>query len=114
MLGAPAAGLGASGRDRSRLREPTTQRMLPRARREPVSMRRMPRYFFDENGTRDEDGLELDGRKEARAEAVRALPDTARDVLPDGEELTMTVGVRELEGPVFFRATLTFKCDWLS
>ena len=72
----------------------------------------MPRYFFDENGARDLNGLEMDGPEEARAEAVKALPDVARDVLPDGDGLTMTIAVRERDGPVFFRASLTLKCEW--
>src|SRR3954454_24340819 len=72
----------------------------------------MPRYFFDETGTRDRDGLDLTGREQARAQAIMALPDMARDVLPDGEELTLAVAVREADGPVFFRATLTLKCEW--
>jgi hypothetical protein len=71
----------------------------------------MTRYFFDENGARDLNGLELDGPEDARGAALKALPDMARDVLPDGDELTMTVAVREREGPVFFRASLTLKCE---
>jgi hypothetical protein len=73
----------------------------------------MPRYFFDENGTPDQDGLDLFGREQARTQAVKALPDMARDVLPNGEALTLAVAVREADGPVFFRATLTLKCEWL-
>ena len=73
----------------------------------------MPRYFFDENGARDQDGLDLFGREQARVQAVKALPDMARDVLPDGEALMLAVAVREADGPVFFRATLTLKCEWL-
>ena len=73
----------------------------------------MTRYFFDENDTHDRDGLEMAGREQARTQAVKALPDMARDVLPDGDELTLTVTVREADGPVFFRATLTLKCEWL-
>jgi hypothetical protein len=73
----------------------------------------MLRYFSDENEDRDQDGLVLAGREQARTQAVKALPDMARDVLPDGEELTLAVAVREADGPVFFRASLTLKCEWL-
>jgi len=45
----------------------------------------MPRYFFDLDGVTDQSGLELDGPEQARSEAIKALPDVARDVLPDGE-----------------------------
>src|SRR4051812_18072207 len=69
----------------------------------------MPRYFFDENGTRDRDGLDLAGREQARRQAIKALPDMARDVLPDGKELTLAVAVREADGAVFFRASLILK-----
>jgi hypothetical protein len=73
----------------------------------------MPRYFFDEDDARDLVGMQLDGPERARAEAVKALPDMARDVLPDGEELTLAVAVRDMDGRVFFRASLTLKCEWV-
>jgi hypothetical protein len=72
---------------------------------------RMPRYFFDQHDQHDQIGLELDGPEQARAEAVRALTDIARDVLPNGEKLSLIVAVREGDGPVFFRASLTFQCN---
>jgi hypothetical protein len=44
------------------------------------------RYFFDvfdgDISTTDADGLELDGLQSAQQEAVRALPDVARDARP--------------------------------
>jgi hypothetical protein len=56
-------------------------------------------------------GLELDGPEQARAEAVKALPDMARDVLPDGDHLRLAVSVRDETGRVFFRASLTLRCE---
>ena len=77
----------------------------------------MPRYFFDESDgdkhDRDEVGLLLDGPDAARSEAVRALPDMARDVLPDGHHRTLAVSVRTPDDGVVFRASLTLKCEWL-
>ncbi len=72
----------------------------------------MPRYYFDEHDgdtfTKDEEGLELDGIEAARAEARKALPDIARDVLPkDGDRRTMVVKVRDEAGKVVITATLS-------
>ena len=35
-------------------------------------------------------------------------------ITPDADELTMAVAVRKADGPVFFRASLTLKCEWLA
>ena len=72
----------------------------------------MPRYYFDEYDgetvTQDDEGLELDGIGAARAEARKALPDIARDVLPeDGDRRTMVVKVRDEAGKVVITATLS-------
>ncbi len=72
----------------------------------------MPRYYFDEYDgetvTQDDEGLELDGIEAARAEARKALPDIARDVLPeDGDRRTMVVKVRDEAGKVVITATLS-------
>lgn len=71
----------------------------------------MPRFFFDTfDGTRfvpDEDGLELDNIETAKAEAQKALPDLARDGLPDGNHNTFVVSVRDEEGKVVLRAALS-------
>jgi hypothetical protein len=77
----------------------------------------MPRYFFDATDgdqiSRDDVGILLDGPDEARAEAVKALPDMARDVLPDGQYRKLAVSVRTPDSGILFRASLTFKCEWL-
>jgi hypothetical protein len=72
----------------------------------------VPRYYFDEYDgetvTQDDEGLELDGIEAARAEARKALPDIARDVLPeDGDRRTMVVKVRDEAGKVVITATLS-------
>jgi hypothetical protein len=77
----------------------------------------MPRFYIDtDDGTttvRDIVGLELDGAETARSEALRALPGITRDVFPDGEKLIVTVLVREMDGAQLFRASLTFRCEWV-
>jgi hypothetical protein len=42
----------------------------------------------------------------ARAEAQRALPDLARDALPDGKQRTFVGNVRDEAGQVVLRARL--------
>jgi hypothetical protein len=77
----------------------------------------MPRYFFDiddgERVTTDLDGLELDGPETAKAEAVRVLPNVARDVLPDGDARTLSTTVRTADQGSIFRASLTLRCEWV-
>jgi hypothetical protein len=72
----------------------------------------VPRYYFDvsdgDTFTKDDVGLELDGIEAARAEARKALPDIARDVLPEGgDRRTMTIRVRDEAGKVLITATLS-------
>ena len=79
----------------------------------------MPRYYFDEYDgytvTQDDEGLELDGIEAARAEARKALPDIARDVLPeDGDRRTMVVKVRDEAGTVLITATLSMLIETAS
>lgn len=71
----------------------------------------VPRYFFDTyDGSRlvpDSDGIELKNLETAKAEAQKALPDLARDSLPDGDQKTFIVSVRDEAGQVVLRAALT-------
>jgi hypothetical protein len=48
-----------------------------------------------------------------RYAAVDALPDIARDELPDGDNRTMTVKVRDLAGKYLLEASLTVNVRWL-
>jgi hypothetical protein len=75
-----------------------------------------PNDFFDiDDGnhlTTDSDGVELAGPEAARIEALRALPEMALGVLPDGNVRTLVATVHTVDGPVFFLASLTLKCEW--
>jgi hypothetical protein len=59
----------------------------------------MPRFYFDtSDGERciaDENGLILDDVEEAKAEAVKALPDMARDGLRGADYREFAVNVRD-------------------
>jgi hypothetical protein len=76
----------------------------------------MARYFFDTSDgkklMRDEVGIELDDLARVRAEAIDAVPDLARDKLPDGDERVFLVQARDHGGRVVFTATLSFKGEW--
>ena len=69
------------------------------------------RYYFDiRDGNRfikDEAGLELDGIEAVRREAVRALRGTVGDVLPDGDQRSVAVAVRNEDGKPLLMASLT-------
>ena len=71
----------------------------------------MPRYFFDTyDGNQmapDEAGLELADIAAAKVEAQKALPDMARDAMPDGNHRTFVVSVRDEAGTVVVRAALS-------
>ncbi|MBB3017499.1 hypothetical protein FHR70_000539 [Microvirga lupini] len=71
----------------------------------------MARYFFDTyDGSRlisDAEGIELESLDMARIEAQKALPDLARDALPDGDHKSFIVSVRDDAGQVVLRAALT-------
>ncbi|MBJ6126377.1 hypothetical protein JAO75_13280 [Microvirga sp. BT325] len=55
----------------------------------------------------DTDGIELESVEMARIEAQKALPDLARDALPDGNQKTFIVSVRDEAGQVVLRAALS-------
>ena len=71
----------------------------------------MPRYFFDtydsDRFVLDETGQEFEVFEAAKAEAQRALPDMAGDALPDGNHCTFVVSVRDTEGAVVVRMSLS-------
>jgi len=71
----------------------------------------LARYFFDTyDGSRlisDTEGIELQNVGMAKIEAQKALPDLARDALPDGDQKTFIVSVRDEGGQVVLRAALT-------
>ena len=76
----------------------------------------MPRYFFDtddgDRSHRDDDGLDLPHPEAARRAALDALPDMARDKMPDGDRRTLVAAVRDERGTVVYSATLSLEGDW--
>ena len=76
----------------------------------------MPIFFFDtDNGDtsyRDDEGLDLPDEEAARKAALHALPDMARDKLPDADRRTFGVTVRDANGLVVYDATLSLKGEW--
>ena len=71
----------------------------------------MPRFYFDTyDGDRflpDETGIEFKDIKAAKDEAQKALPDMAKDALPDGNHRTFVVSVRDEAGQVVLRVALS-------
>jgi hypothetical protein len=78
----------------------------------------MSRYYFDTHDGvepfRDDVGLDIETLEHVRRAAIEALPDMAREDLPDGEERTFRVSVRDEQGGVIFVAELAFRSGWLS
>jgi hypothetical protein len=78
----------------------------------------MPRYFFDtydgNHASLDEEGVECGSRQQIQDCAIDALPDIARDELPDGLEQLFWVKVRDESGRLVFEASLTLTSRWLA
>ena len=73
----------------------------------------MARYFFDlRDGagmSPDEEGTELDGVEEARAQVMHALPAiAAHHIRTDGDNADFEMTVRDASGHELMRATLSF------
>ncbi len=70
----------------------------------------MPRFYIDTSDQdfycRDETGFELPDLKAAKTAAVDALPDMARDELPDGDHRTFLTIVRGEDGAPILQASL--------
>ncbi|MGN6145673.1 MAG: DUF6894 family protein [Mesorhizobium sp.] len=77
----------------------------------------MPRYFFDtydqDELNRDDEGLECNVKAEIQERAIDALPDMAREALPDGPNHDFRVQVRNENDRVVFQATLVLRSEWL-
>ncbi len=75
----------------------------------------MARYYFDTHDgdhlVTDEEGLECGGTPAIRSEALNALSDMAHDVVPKSPHHPMLVSVRDKEGHVVLRATLSLDID---
>ncbi len=78
----------------------------------------MSRIFFDtyDGGLfiPDEQGLELEGPEAAKLEAQRALREMAWDKLPDGNQHSFIVSVRDEAGQVVLRAALSLVVEYPS
>ena len=78
----------------------------------------MPRYFIDssdgERDERDDVGLDLPDDETARRTALDALPDMAREVLPNGDQRTFAVHVRTADGSDLYRAEMILVGRWLN
>lgn len=76
----------------------------------------MPHYYFDtDDGSHlceDDSGLEFPDEQAARRAAVSALPDMARDRIPNGDERTFSVRVRDETGNTIYSASLAMKGQW--
>jgi len=70
----------------------------------------MPTYYIDtDDGDLflvDDEGIELPGDADARLAALRALPDMARDRIPDGDKRTFTVRVTRSDRTLVYSAVL--------
>lgn len=78
----------------------------------------MPRFYFDtydgERTDHDEEGVLLADAGAARQQAMAALTDLVRDVVPeDGDRRDMTVDARDGTGRVLFTATLSLVARWV-
>jgi hypothetical protein len=78
----------------------------------------MARYYFDihdgQHLTRDDVGTECRSPDDIKTEAMTALPEIARDIIPtDGDRQALTVIVRNASNLTVFTATLTFASIWL-
>ena len=72
----------------------------------------MALYFFDVFDGKataiDEIGIDCEDLSQVRYRAVDALPEIARDELPDGDERLFEVKVRNASGEQVFRCSLEF------
>jgi len=78
----------------------------------------VPRYFFDIHDglslKRDAIGMECDGFRGVRVEAMQTLPQIACDLIPmDGDRQAFTVLVRDENDSTVYTATLTFAGLWM-
>lgn len=76
----------------------------------------MPHYFIDTSDGHlpliDNEGQEFPDDETARRAALDALPDMARDELPDGDHRTFAVSVRNAGGRAIYSAKLMLEGRW--
>ena len=77
----------------------------------------MPHFYFDTKDgggpIRDDDGQDLPDREAARRQAMRALREMVRDVLPDGDRRDFVASIRDETGQVIYSAVLNLHGGWL-
>jgi hypothetical protein len=77
----------------------------------------MPRFYFDtyddDRAVPDREGIVLSDLEEAKEEAIKALPDMARDGLPDGDYRDFVVNVRDEGGHTVLTARLSLVVECL-
>ena len=77
----------------------------------------MPRFFIttDDNDLRvvDQEGQEFPDEGAARLAALQALPDMAKEKIPDGDHRILAATVSDSSGTAIYRATLTLSAEWL-
>jgi hypothetical protein len=78
----------------------------------------MPRFFFDihdgQDFTADDAGTDCADEEDARKEAIRVLPQIAKDTVPNGDYRLFWVKVRNASGADIFHASLELKSGWLN
>ena len=78
----------------------------------------MPRFFIDTSDQhvfiRDDVGMEYEDIEAAKTAAVDALPDMARQELPDGDARAFLAVVRDEHGRTLIQATMNFSVAWLT
>lgn len=71
------------------------------------------KFFIDtsdqDSFIRDETGYEFEDEQAAKAAAIDALPDMARDELPDGDARSFTTIIRDEAGKPILQASLTLR-----
>jgi hypothetical protein len=71
----------------------------------------MPRYYFDirdgEYVQKDNEGSLLNGLAEAKAQAIKTLPDIARDDIPSNCQREFVIEVKDESGRPVMTARLT-------
>ncbi len=76
----------------------------------------MPRFFIDTSDgdleIRDDQGIEFLCAEDARVAALAALPDMARDKIPDGDRRLFFVSVRDEHGNTIYKASLFLAGAW--
>ncbi len=78
----------------------------------------MPRYFFDTDDgdvyRPDVDGKDLADPGAARRAALETLPDLVNEKMPDGDQRSFAVTVKDDRGKPVYVATLSLRGRWMS